>query len=556
MARMIPDSFDYSETRSGGEERVYNSLRDNLNDNWTVCHSWRWIQYFTNTKQKKYQGEGDFVLYNQNYGIIVIEVKGGTIEFRDNGKYYSNGNEIKNPEKQASDTKFTIVDRLREKNLNRSCYVIHCVWFPDIKWQIEYPPNLNERILFDSNALVDPEGYLIRAYQGNNASIISTHQSNEIERILHRSFTLVKCLRFRIEDLVEEQVRLTYKQAEAFEYLNTETCLGIRGRAGTGKTLLAVNRARLLEKKGLKVLFLCYNRALADFLANELSDTNIYVNTYHGYAQYYLNTYYSIRLFIQPGDDGYFEYIGNELAELITENMDEFDACVIDEAQDLKMEWFLELKETFFPLKVFYYFFDPFQLLFSRKIKNDESYFNFGSIVIPLEKNMRNTKEVSQSSMNIIQENYNPEENFSSLRGDHPEIVLYENSGIEKLEEICKQLLIVEFMSTADITILSMEGKNKSKFGQEAHGIEIIPFRKFKGLENKIIIVVDVNYSHFEDAVYQRELYMAITRSNYSVYILVDNSESLMKKTFCKRLSKNNIDVETIKSYLMEENYE
>ena len=136
MARMIPDSFEYSETQSGGEERVFNALNEKLNDEWLIYHSWRWLKNLTNSTIRKSQGEGDFVLFHPNCGIIVIEVKGGTIEYRDNGKFYSNNNLIKNPEKQASDTKFDIVARLEEKGLKNLCYVGHCVWFPDIQWII------------------------------------------------------------------------------------------------------------------------------------------------------------------------------------------------------------------------------------------------------------------------------------------------------------------------------------------------------------------------------------------------------------------------------------
>jgi hypothetical protein len=44
------------------------------------------------------------------------------------------------------------------------------------------------------------------------------------------------------------------------------------GGAGTGKTLLAVEKVRQLAKMDLTVLLLCYNRPLADTLALGLQD--------------------------------------------------------------------------------------------------------------------------------------------------------------------------------------------------------------------------------------------------------------------------------------------
>lgn len=82
MAEILPKSPDYYETGSSGERRIYKSLRDNLDDNWLVVHSFRWIKLMSSTGRKA-QGEGDFILFNQFKGILVIEVKGGEVEYTD-----------------------------------------------------------------------------------------------------------------------------------------------------------------------------------------------------------------------------------------------------------------------------------------------------------------------------------------------------------------------------------------------------------------------------------------------------------------------------------------
>ena len=63
---------------SKGEEKVYNALRS-LPDSITVIHSFRWLH--PGKQRRVYtrvgtQGEGDFVLFDPNQGVLVIEVKG------------------------------------------------------------------------------------------------------------------------------------------------------------------------------------------------------------------------------------------------------------------------------------------------------------------------------------------------------------------------------------------------------------------------------------------------------------------------------------------------
>ena len=557
MARMKPDSFDYSQTESNGEERVYDSLKKNLCDDWLICHSWRWLKHPNNKKTYKKQGEGDFVLFHPSCGIIVIEVKGGTIEYRENGKYYANNILIQNPEKQASDTKFEIKARLKERNLEDNVYVSHAVWFPDIIWNIDYPPNLNSQILFDKNDLTNPENKLRKLTSGNIIPIKDNKAIQIVEKMLFNSFKLVKSLKFSIQDTMTEMVRLNQQQINALEYLDEQHCIGVKGRAGTGKTLLAVYKAKQLSESGKKVLFLCFNRSLADWLSAELSGTNISVFTYHKYASDYLHKYKPWRIpDTSEESKGYFDHIGNEFSEVISENADEFDCCIIDEAQDLKPEWFTEIKNAFYPELHFYFFFDPLQIPYTRKIVLQEKHFSFGALIIPLYKNMRNTKQVSQSAWNVLRESYNEHKHFNSIDGDYPEVNLCEDEVADKVYQKIMLLINLEGISRESITILSMGNGTESKIGKQIYDIPVIPFRKFKGLENDIVLLIDVNYQHFHDPVFQRELYVAMTRSRFYTILFINNKDTIMKKAYLRYLGVENISQQIIEDQLKKNNYE
>ena len=78
MAIMIPKDIDISDTLSDGEKKVFYLLKNQLNDEWIVLYSVRWAagtDEFTYTSQ----GECDFIIMNENYGILIIEVKGGIV---------------------------------------------------------------------------------------------------------------------------------------------------------------------------------------------------------------------------------------------------------------------------------------------------------------------------------------------------------------------------------------------------------------------------------------------------------------------------------------------
>src|SRR5690606_16331993 len=60
--------------------------------------------------------------------------------------------------------------------------------------------------------------------------------------------------------------QLTEEQFGVLDLLNRERRAVIYGCAGSGKTMLALEKARRLTQEGYAVLFTCYNARLADWL--------------------------------------------------------------------------------------------------------------------------------------------------------------------------------------------------------------------------------------------------------------------------------------------------
>ena len=86
MAEMYPAVLD-PETKSPAERELYRAFARQLNDEWIVFHSVRWLD--TQGGQPR-DGETDFVAAHPRLGILAIEVKGGAISFdEESGCYFT-----------------------------------------------------------------------------------------------------------------------------------------------------------------------------------------------------------------------------------------------------------------------------------------------------------------------------------------------------------------------------------------------------------------------------------------------------------------------------------
>ena len=77
MARMIPESP--VETESAAERRLFERLREETPDELVAFHSVAW--QLPGGKGRPEQGESDFVLAHPDYGVLTLEVKGGSVRY-------------------------------------------------------------------------------------------------------------------------------------------------------------------------------------------------------------------------------------------------------------------------------------------------------------------------------------------------------------------------------------------------------------------------------------------------------------------------------------------
>lgn len=287
MARMIPllNEDQLRAFPSRAEARVYEACRDRLPADVVVIYSANWI--YRDAKGRLNEGEADFTLLFPQSGVLAIEVKGGGVSYDPaSGAWNSvdrNGrhNPIKDPFKQASKERHALLDQI----------TTHASWrqWPGARLTVGHAVMLPD--IIDSTPLIGPDRQ--RELVGVNGDVQNITQWTDrvmrfwrqpaddalgakgirlIEDILCSPIDVGPVLRAAVDDAEQQRIRLTANQAKVFRTIGGRRRAVVSGGAGTGKTVLAVEKAQMLARSGLSVMLICYNRPLADALAFALRD--------------------------------------------------------------------------------------------------------------------------------------------------------------------------------------------------------------------------------------------------------------------------------------------
>lgn len=544
MARMIPGELEDSHG-SFGEEQVFEALKTLPND-YYVFHSVRWNMI--NERNTVEWGECDFTVFHPEKGIIVIEVKSGGIEHKDGLWSYvrtDNGNRyrMKNPLEQASRSKYRFKDVIDDLFYNQSnndpmfCMVEVAVWFPSIsKKDIigDLPMEYASDIVLYENALDNPEKFIEGVYNyygGKRHTRLSLSATKDIIDAFAPHYQVLPSLRSKKAEQEAAFIKMTTEQNALLDYLEEQRVAAIQGAAGTGKTILAVEKAKRLAKDG-RVLFLCFNQFLRMHLQNLKSDSP---DEYENIDFYNLPQYVCSKLKVPNVEK---DDIVNFLERF--DNYDwEYQHIVIDEGQDFDHEEIDKLYDiALLQEGAFYIFYDKHQFIqgmeFPKWLTNAECR-------LTLNINCRNTFSIADTSGRAI--NIEPKVKDKSIKGDQPifHIVDTQKNLIKKLSALIAQCRQNGY-SYDQICILTVKTENASLLkGVEKIGVHPVgqvrdnssvlftTVRKFKGLESDAIIVVDVDEDTFSDELSKRLFYVGASRAKHLLEIFFVGGEEELK---------------------------
>lgn len=165
-------------------------------------------------------------------------------------------------------SQYALLDRFQAlpgRDANRYLNIGHAVCFPSVYVKERtLKPDIQREILLDRGDLEIPASTVPRLFKhlfGENFSrgAPGIDRLLVIEKLLASSFYLRSPLGVELECEDAKLVELTDAKMLALSFLGDRKRVAIAGCAGSGKTMLAIEKALRLQSLGLKVLLTCFN---------------------------------------------------------------------------------------------------------------------------------------------------------------------------------------------------------------------------------------------------------------------------------------------------------
>lgn len=555
---MIPDIPPSGRGGAKAERLVYEALQAQLSDEFHVYHGLNYVE-----PGRASEGEADFLVVHRKEGLLAIEVKGLGVLRDHRGRWIRtrpdgtakrlNRSPFEQVEQHVHDLTVMLKARISatfpEMESRFPFTFGHAVAFPRGRsTELNLPLDVPSQILYDASDLRRLGERVLDTMRfwaaDRRTPALEPKQYRRFRRqLLMPAFRVVPNLGAKLYVDARQFVRLTEEQVRALRGALVNRRLLVSGGAGTGKTVTALEVARSFAERGAdggNVLFLCYNRHLAHHLkacveAMELQRGRIRATHFAGLC-YWANCAAGHDPQIPDREDkeAYTRYWEDEaplelMAAIESGHIPQFDALVVDEAQDLRDGWWPILEDLLAdreqcPMVMFY---DASQDLFSRGTPLPA-----GVVRHHLPFNLRNTRRITESVRRLG--GVDMEAHPDSPEGEEPVVHLQEGptKTRRQIEQLVKRLVGNDGVDPEQIVILTPHSREKSSLAscEELAGLRLASdpldrngalvhttIRKFKGLETEVMIFADVDPR--DDRCGLADRYVAASRARQVLHV-------------------------------------
>ena len=553
------------------ERLVFDRLRAALPPDTVVLSNVRWLNRDHGHVR---QGEADIVIGDADRGILVLEVKAGEIRRDGNGSWWA-GHKVlpRAPFEQAADSRHTLIRKLGELPAwpgGLKPIAGHAVAFPDVELDtmrgrlgllgFEFDSGLvadQSTFVATSQGEADLRLFLDHAFEAWSGGAETRAPGRAAIDLLIATMTdpveLKPMLRNEITGGEQAVVRLTRGQIALLDTLRYQRRAAVVGGAGTGKTMLAAEKARRLAADGFSTLLVCFNAPLARMLSDELSSVvregeHLDVKTFHQLCEDLGREAGVLPSRPNPVPQDWWDTtLPDALDEAIAKTGPRYHAIVVDEGQDFDAEWLASLDELLIGGKedVLYVFHDPAQAIYREDVVAQ-----LGLPAYPLTTNCRNAQPIHAVVSRFAEGGLDAE----ALRTDGraPEFVEATTDAEvrEALRKVLHRLRVEEEVKPWDIAVLTGRRLETSavwaapgrRYGNEvlgnpslddaghhlgaaANAVPALPddvvlcdtIRRFKGLERPVIVLVELSA---DDQRLDRMLYVGASRARQHLVVI------------------------------------
>lgn len=543
--RKLPPSV-LDDRRRQAEVRVYNRLAEVLEDGFHVFYSSPWLG--TDESGNEKDGECDFLVAHPEHGILALEVKGGEISYDPTESQWRSRGEggfvhrIKDPVHQARRAKHEILERLKasSKWQTRRIHAAHGVVFP----AAAAPPrdlgaDRPARIFCCSRQLHAGlrEWIAERMNEGRRPDDCKALGRDGIA-VLEREFAQPFTLSFRIgAALADADAEFRVLEPAQFHVLGAITDVPralVRGGAGTGKTVLAIEEAVRSAAAGKRTLLTCHSRPLALSLERKLKDVqNLTIAGFHSLCGRMAR---QAEIAVPKGGPEQ-ELYDTVLPNVLCQSMEavpslKWDTIIVDEGQDFHPDWWIAIESCLKNDAKLRVFMDSNQNVYGH---SELAVKDLKTIPIRLVRNLRNTRRIHDAA---------------SVHYSGPEIAADGPDGLEvswlqgetvesKIDAAYKELrrlVFSEDVAPGDVAVLVNGQTGRNSFLGKCTGtsipitdaeemaledVVVDTVRRFKGLERPAVIFVMTG-----DEMERRELaYVALSRARMFLCVVASQNE-------------------------------
>ncbi|MSP92556.1 MAG: DUF2075 domain-containing protein [Myxococcales bacterium] len=518
MARSIPAQGPRGGAHCARHEAaLWSRFELGLPTDWTLVHGARWVAR-ARPGAPLTDGAADFVLAHAERGLLVVRgLSGGLLHDPGAGGWTSLGGAAPGPIPDPFAAADAQLDALVRTLADHPAWPAgrpvlgYAVALPDILapargFALHAPRTfvLDRADLDHSLAAIER----VLAAWAERRPPVGNAPSRQWWRAFEDLFLMPKVahilLRHRIEDEQRQMVALSPQQFQVLDLLGRVRRLAVSGPAGTGKTVLAIHKARLLAQQGQRVLLTCFNKALGHHLRQALADEpNVTAIHFHELCAERAGLL-DAAVPTRPADrTNWFDHgLAAALAAAAERSGPWFDALVVDEAQDFLAGWWEALASCCRdPARcVRYVFFDD-----AQRLRADAAPVPGADAAATLTTNWRNTGRIHawlarlEPTLRDVQ--------CAAPDGADVEVEPVRPDLAHALRRVLQRVVHEGGMAADDVVVLTGRNPGRSRVAELDH--ELAPIRltltdepgavrlrsihAFKGMEAPVIILCELD---------------------------------------------------------------
>jgi hypothetical protein len=534
--RCIPEEPEFGEGFHA-EEAVWTALKVSLPDDCVLAHS-------VQVRDGRNEYEIDLLVLWPGVGMAAIEVKGGQVSVSD-GQWYqsdrSGKRKIQSPVAQSQSSLHALKNWLENQlgsRLSSRCVYMVSLPYTDVPgdWTMAGCPR---QLILDQTDSKSPAELVRQAIEneGGGASPLAPAFLERIVRTLSADLHTAVVPSTTSQEDEAAQDHLTERQSVLLQATRALPRIRFTGGAGSGKTWLAVEKARMLSKQGKRVGLFCYNKGLGQYLQDRVETWRrqakpVFTGEFHEY----------VRGLGVPDGSGQ-DYFDVEMPRLLKELAaglephERLDAVIVDEAQDFAPLWWDALLActTDPDAGEVYAFMDDRQDVYQRW-GGATADFTFGPtasfVPIHIDENLRNTRKIAETFKPLAGEHFTP-------RGSTGLPVRFVDCASNEALDIggdCVDALITEGWANNQIALLTTKERHPihldffergatEDYWREFHAGEAEFYGHvlgFKGLERSVVVLCVNGFKDMERAAEQ--LYVGLSRARSLLVVVGDGT--------------------------------